>query len=137
MNAASPPTFCASAMMCSDSVVLPDDSGPKISTMRPRGTPPTPRAASTPMDPVEMALTAANSFAPSLMIEPLPNWRSIWVSAVSAAFNLSVGMLTILLAPLKRFSLKNCCWKARIDGHSCGESSVRTTRRTVKKLYTV
>ena len=56
MNAASPPSFCASAMTCSESVVLPDDSGPKISMMRPRGRPPTPRAASTPIEPLEMAL---------------------------------------------------------------------------------
>jgi hypothetical protein len=33
-----------SAMTCSASVVLPDDSGPKISTTRPRGTPPMPSA---------------------------------------------------------------------------------------------
>ena len=77
MNAASPPVRCASAMMCSDSVVLPDDSGPKISMMRPRGTPPTPRAASTPIEPVEIELMGRNSFAPRRMIEPLPNCRSI------------------------------------------------------------
>ena len=41
--------------MCNASVVLPLDSGPKISTTRPRGTPPTPRARSSPSDPVEMA----------------------------------------------------------------------------------
>ena len=32
MNAAMPPSFCASATTCSAMVVLPDDSGPKIST---------------------------------------------------------------------------------------------------------
>ncbi len=37
MKAAMPPSFWASAMMWSASVVLPDDSGPKISTTRPRG----------------------------------------------------------------------------------------------------
>ena len=36
-NAAMPPSFCASAMICSVSVVLPDDSGPKISMTRPLG----------------------------------------------------------------------------------------------------
>ena len=97
MKAANPPVFCASAMMCSDSVVLPEDSGPKISMMRPRGTPPTPSATSTPIDPEEIELMAANSFAPRRMIEPLPNCRSICVRAVSAAFNLSVGMLVMLL----------------------------------------
>jgi hypothetical protein len=39
MKAASPPAFWASAMMCRPRVVLPLDSGPKISTMRPRGNP--------------------------------------------------------------------------------------------------
>jgi hypothetical protein len=67
--------------------------------MRPRGTPPTPSAASTPIDPVEIELMAANSFAPRRMIEPLPNCRSICVSALSAAFSLSVGM-AMNLAPL-------------------------------------
>ena len=124
-------------MMCSESVVLPDDSGPKISTMRPRGTPPTPRAASTPIDPVEIAEMAVNSFAPSRMIEPLPNWRSICVNAVSAAFNLSVGMLAMLPAPLTVLVVKKCGWKGRIDGHSCGDSSVRAPQRRVKKLYSV
>ena len=42
MNAAMPPAFCASAITCSAMVVLPEDSGPKISLMRPRGNPPTP-----------------------------------------------------------------------------------------------
>ena len=49
-----PPTFCASATTCSAMVVLPEDSGPKISEMRPRGNPPTPSAASTEMEPVEI-----------------------------------------------------------------------------------
>ena len=41
MNAAAPPAFCACAITCSAMVVLPDDSGPKISITRPRGKPPT------------------------------------------------------------------------------------------------
>src|SRR3954469_7708049 len=78
-------------------VVLPDDSGPKISMIRPRGTPPTPSAASTPIEPVEIALMGTNSFAPRRMIEPLPNWRSICDRAVSAAFSLSFGTVAIYL----------------------------------------
>src|ERR1051326_6127039 len=68
------------------SVVLPDDSGPKISTMRPRGKPPTPSARSSDRAPDGMAatLTAASS-SPMRMIEPLPNWRSIWVNALFSA----------------------------------------------------
>ena len=41
-------------MVSKHSVVLPEDSGPKISTMRPRGKPPTPSAKSTPNEPVEI-----------------------------------------------------------------------------------
>src|SRR5580698_3483522 len=54
-------------------VVLPEDSGPKISMTRPRGTPPTPRAASKEMEPVEMTEIGTTSFEPSRMMEPLPN----------------------------------------------------------------
>ena len=49
-----PPFFCASAMTCSASVVLPELSGPKISMMRPRGRPPMPSAISSPSEPVEI-----------------------------------------------------------------------------------
>ena len=52
-----PPIFWASAITCSAMVVLPDDSGPKISEMRPRGNPPMPSAKSTEIEPVEMAGT--------------------------------------------------------------------------------
>src|ERR1041385_8536449 len=69
--------------------------------MRRRGTPRPRMAASTPIEPGGIALMALNSFAPRRMIEPLPNWRSIWVSAVSAALSLSDGMMAILPAPLK------------------------------------
>ena len=41
-NAANPPFRWAFAIMCSTSVVFPDDSGPKTSMILPRGTPPTP-----------------------------------------------------------------------------------------------
>ena len=53
MKAAVPPIFCISAMTCKVSVVLPDDSGPYISIIRPRGSPPTPSAISSPKEPVE------------------------------------------------------------------------------------
>ena len=54
MKATTPPRFWASARTCWQTVVLPDDSGPKISVMRPRGMPPTPSARSSAMEPVEM-----------------------------------------------------------------------------------
>ena len=54
MKAAMPPAFWASATTCRASVVLPLDSGPKISMMRPRGMPWPPRAMSSDRLPVEM-----------------------------------------------------------------------------------
>ena len=86
MNAHTPPSFCASARTWYTSVVLPEDSGPKTSTMRPRGMPPMPSARSSDSAPVGMALTL--TWAPSSPIRmtlPLPNWRSICVSAPCSA----------------------------------------------------
>ena len=78
MMAHTPPVRCASAMMCCTSVVLPDASGPKISTTRPRGTPPTPRAMSSAIEPVGIVSTAMRLEAsPSRMIAPLPNCFSM------------------------------------------------------------
>ena len=78
MNAAMPPFFCASAITCRAIVVLPDDSGPKISLIRPRGNPPIPMAASSEMEPVEITATGTiASFEPSRRIEPFPNCFSI------------------------------------------------------------
>src|SRR5579862_353012 len=67
-------------------VVLPDDSGPKISMTRPRGNPPTPSAASKEMAPVGItAIGTMASFDPNRMIEPLPNCFSICENARSIA----------------------------------------------------
>src|ERR1035441_6286943 len=86
MNAAMPPAFCASAITCSAIVVLPEDSGPKISLMRPRGRPPTPNAASSEIEPVEITETGTMaSFDPRRRIEPFPNCFSIWLRALSKA----------------------------------------------------
>ena len=68
------------------SVVLPEASGPKISTTRPRGNPPTPSARSSESAPVGMAETlTANASSPIFMIDPSPNWRWICVMAVLSA----------------------------------------------------
>src|SRR5208282_5703979 len=78
MKAAMPPSFCASAITCSVSVVLPPDSGPYTSITRPRGKPPTPRAASIDIEPVGITLTGTStSRFPRRMIEPLPYCFSI------------------------------------------------------------
>ena len=66
MNAAIPPASCAFAMACSARLVLPDLSGPYISTTRPRGRPPMPRATSSAIDPVGITSTGC----PGLVTEP-------------------------------------------------------------------
>ncbi len=85
MNAATPPRRWASAMTCWQTVVLPDDSGPKISVIRPRGMPPTPSARSRAIEPVGMKSTCCRAVAPSFMIEPVPNCFSIERIAASTA----------------------------------------------------
>src|SRR5262245_13222740 len=50
-----------------------------------------PSAMSSPSEPDEITSTSIDSSAlPSRMIEPLPKWRSIWESAASRAFDLSM-----------------------------------------------
>src|SRR5438270_13454976 len=91
MKAQIPPFFWPSATVCSASVVLPEDSGPWISTPRPLGRPPTPSAISSPSEPEEMVSTSIErSFLPSFMTEPFPNCRSIWESAADRALVLSI-----------------------------------------------
>src|SRR3954467_1339100 len=85
MNATTPPFFCASARTCWQRVVLPEDSGPKISVIRPRGMPPTPSARSSAIEPVGIASTCCFSDVPSFMIEPRPNCFSIERMAASTA----------------------------------------------------
>src|SRR5207244_747996 len=63
----------------------------ETSTHRPRGRPPMPSAMSRPSEPVETVSTSIDLlFLPSRMIEPLPKLRSIWDSAASRAFDLSM-----------------------------------------------
>ena len=79
-------------MMWKASVVLPLDSGPKISTTLPRGTPPTPSATSSPSEPVDMAGTrTATASSPMRMMAPFPNCRSIWATALSRALSFSTA----------------------------------------------
>src|SRR4051812_16638866 len=50
---------------------------------------------SRPSEPDEITSISIDlSFLPSRMIEPLPNARSIWVSAASSAFVLSMEVLS-------------------------------------------
>ena len=74
IKAAYPSNFWASATMCRASVVFPDDSGPNISMIRPRGTPPIPSATSRDKAPVEITLSIKVGWSsPKRMIDPLPN----------------------------------------------------------------
>jgi len=80
-------------------VVLPLDSGPKISTTRPFGNPPTPSAASNEMQPVEIDCTPAVSIrSPRRMMDPLPNCFSICVKAMSIALFLLTRSSAITLS---------------------------------------
>jgi hypothetical protein len=55
--------------------------------MRPRGTPPMPRAMSSPREPVEMASMLPMAVpSPIRITDPLPNCFSIWLSAAASAF---------------------------------------------------
>src|SRR5665648_105329 len=58
--------------------------------MRPRGMPPTPRAMSRASDPVGTnCMSSLTGWSPRRMTLPLPNWRSICVTAASRALSLS------------------------------------------------
>ena len=85
MKATTPPRACASARTCWQTVVLPDDSGPKISVIRPRGMPPTPSARSSAIEPVGIVSSTSFSRDPSFMIAPRPNCFSIVARAASTA----------------------------------------------------
>ena len=80
MKAAMPPLRWALATTCRASVVLPLDSGPKISTTRPQGMPWPPRAMSNDRLPVGMPRIGVVVPMPSGMIAPSPNSFSIWAS---------------------------------------------------------
>src|SRR5438874_6472030 len=90
MYAAAPPCRCECATTCSASVVLPLDSGPKISVTRPRGIPPMPIAASRLIAPVGIASTRTwGESAPIRMMAPLPHVFSICVIARLSALRRS------------------------------------------------
>src|SRR5215475_778184 len=90
-----PPAFWAWATTCSARVVLPELSGPKISMTRPRGSPPTPTAASRPMLEVEITGTSSDLWSPRRMIAPLPNCFSMLSRAASTAFAFSLFSIAI------------------------------------------
>src|SRR3982075_3470834 len=124
MKAQMPPFFWASATVCSASVVLPEDSGPYISTTRPRGRPPTPSAMSSPSEPEEMvSMSIERSFLPSFITEPLPNWRSIWESAADRALVLSMEDPSTIRSAVVGAAIGG----APYDGDSLAGQTVATT----------
>src|SRR5688572_28875564 len=83
-----PPVFWAWATTCRARVVLPEDSGPYTSTMRPRGSPPTPRAMSSPSEPVGTTFTSGGAISsPRRMMLPFPNCFSMVETASSMALS--------------------------------------------------
>ena len=97
-----PPSAWASAMMCRQTVVLPEPSGPKTSITRPRGIPPTPSAMSSASDPVGITDTPAPAgCSPSFMTAPLPNCFSICWSVTSSILSRStLASFSLALWPL-------------------------------------
>src|SRR5579871_5958924 len=63
--------------------------------MRPRGTPPTPSARSSAIDPVGITSTVNRVACPRRMIAPLPNCFSILLRAISSAFCFSMTFLPL------------------------------------------
>src|ERR1700756_4037805 len=116
-------------------VVLPDDSGPKISEMRPRGKPPIPSAASTEIEPVEMVGTACTVCAPRRMIEPFPNCFSIWPSVAPRARLRSFSSMG--KGPSSRGELHYKTYSLRlvavVIGHLAGREEVRVRGRRLRK----
>src|SRR3954447_2617475 len=124
-----PPLRCASATTCMASVDLPDDSGPKISTTRPRGKPPTPRARSSDSAPVWMVSMPIEVFSPIRMMEPLPNCLSMAANATSSAFSRS--LLTVVLRFLPRACEVLLMWRPNCT------TSIPLTATIRKGCYTV
>ena len=85
MYAQMPPLRCASATTWVARVVLPEPSGPKISTTLPRGMPPMPSARSSARAPVGTVSIDMEPLSPIFMTAPAPNCFSIWPRAMSRA----------------------------------------------------
>src|SRR5215218_2940007 len=116
-------------MMWLTRVVFPEDSGPKISTMRPRGTPPMPSARSSARAPVGIASTLTVPLSPRRISEPSPNSLRMPVTALSRAASLAFASLAetsfkFLLSAISITSLLP--WSEQLD---LGQRDVSRTRR--------
>src|SRR5438477_5353526 len=78
-------------MMWRHTVVLPEPSGPKTSTILPRGMPPTPSAMSRASEPVGVTVMPCPAgCSPSFMTAPLPNCFSICERVTSSILSRSI-----------------------------------------------
>src|SRR6478735_12680990 len=87
---------------------------------------------SSPSEPVDTVSTSIDlSFLPSRMIEPLPKLRSIWESAASSAFDLSMeNPSTIRSAIAIAFAPYDRDWEDR-------QTAPPSIGRTVHDLFSV
>src|ERR1700710_1268623 len=129
MKAQTPPRAWAWAMMWLTRVVLPEDSGPKISTMRPGGAPPMPSARSSAREPVGIASTLTVPLSPRRISEPSPNSWRMPLTALSSAASLAFASLAetsfkFLLSAISITSMLP--WSEQLD---LGQRDVSRTRR--------
>ncbi len=130
MKAQTPPRAWAWAMMWLTSVVLPEDSGPKISTIRPRGTPPMPSARSSARDPVGIASTLTVPLSPRRISEPSPNSFLMPLTALSSAASLAFASLAETSFKLVLLSaISDHLTAARSGQLDLGQGDVSRTRR--------
>src|SRR5947209_2002183 len=78
---------------------------------RPRGKPPTPRAASTEIEPLEITETGTTVLEPRRRIEPFPNcfssWHRVWSNARRLSFSSMEGSSPTYWYGERTFPLKN------------------------------
>src|SRR5215475_2988378 len=91
-----------------------------------------PSAMSSPSEPVETVSTSIErSFLPSLITEPLPNWRSIWDRAADSALLLSMDEPSTIRRAGADIG------QAPYGGDSVGRQTVNETGRVLKTTYSI
>src|SRR5439155_7540196 len=108
--------------------------------MRPRGTPPTPMAASSDKEVVEMAGTSETSRSPKRIIDPLPNLFSMLSSAASMArlrsAKRSSGMMGIsFFCSSSGFDLVVLQAFPQIDGSEDSTTHARMEQNFIDETY--
>ena len=104
MMAAIPPRFCASAMACMANVVLPEDSGPKISMIR-HGIAAHAQSVVKATRPEGITSTSSIDSSPSFMMEPRQVFLDLAQSlSQSLAASCLEGLWLPRLSPFRVFS---------------------------------